>query len=56
MGQELFNTLAEDRGLLVRAGSTATATLGGTPCLMYDRLLARTALVLAPQLDVMALG
>ncbi len=56
MGQELFNALAEDRGLPVRAGSTGTAALGGAPFLTYDRLLARTALVLARQLDVMVLG
>ena len=56
MGQELFNALAEDRGLRVRAESTGTAALGGAPCLTYDRLLARTALVLAPQLCVVALG
>ncbi len=56
MAQELFNALAEDRGLSVRAESTGTAALVGAPCLMYDRLEVQTILVLAPQLGVVALG
>jgi hypothetical protein len=55
MAQELFNALAEDRGLPVRAESTGTAALVGAPCLTYDRLEVQTILVLAPQLDVMVL-